>query len=312
MVLRGGFMAKKFLSVIIVPHTKTSTRTLSFSRRTLRILAGGGAILALVLAVFLTDYVSMNVIRHRYKALTREAAEQKAKIADYERSINELKTTVANFENYTKKLNIMVGLKSPDVLKAPAGLGGGASEPETSEPGASVPAGAPQSESPAQGSIQGLIQKAQSIESNLNSLVSISESTSLRLATTPSIMPVAGWVSSGFGVRADPFTGREQMHWGLDISTNTGNPIVATADGIVLQVLTDKYLGKHIILSHGNGITTLYGHMSGFAIVAGQTVKRGDVIGYVGMTGKAVGPHVHYEVHKDGKPVNPYNFILEE
>jgi len=300
-------MAKKFLSVIIVPHTKTSTRTLSFTRRTLKLLGGSGAFLALAMAAFLTDYVSMNVIRHRYRILERETAEQKVKIADYEKSINQLQATVTSFENYTKKLNVMVGLKSPDILKGPAGLGGGAPEAEPSETAAVPPAQV----SPT-GSIQGLIQKAQSIETNLNSLVNITESASLKLATTPSIMPVAGWVSSGFGMRVDPFTGREQMHWGLDISTNTGNPIMAPADGIVLQVVTDKYLGKHVILSHGNGITTTFGHMSNFNVRAGQQVKRGDVIGYVGQTGKAVGPHVHYEVHRDGKPVNPYNFILEE
>jgi len=297
-------MAKKFLSVIIVPHTKTSTRTLSFTRRTLKLLGGSGAFLALALAAFLTDYASMNVIRHRYRMLERETAEQKVKIADYEKSISQLQATVINFENYTKKLNVMVGLKSPDVLKGPAGLGGGAPEADA----AAVP---PAQVSP-QGSIHGLIQKARSIETNLNSLVSVTESASLKLATTPSIMPAAGWVSSGFGMRVDPFTGREQMHSGLDISTNYGNPIVAPADGIVLQILTDKYYGKHVILSHGNGITTLFGHMSNFNVRAGQQVKRGSVIGYVGQTGKAVGPHVHYEVHVDGKPVNPYNYILEE
>jgi len=300
-------MAKSFLSIIIVPHTKTSTRTLSFSRRSLKALAGTGIFVALALAVFLTDYISMNVIRQRYKSLTREAAEQKTKIADYEKSIGDLQAKVTNFENFAKKLNVMAGLKSPDVLKAPAGLGGGASD---SDPGESAPAAGPQALS--QGSIQGLSQKAQSVESNLNSLVNFFESQSLKLATTPSIMPTAGWISSQFGMRADPFTGREQMHWGVDISTNTGNPIVATADGIVLQVLTDKYLGKHVILSHGNGITTLYGHMNGFAVRAGQQVKRGDVIGYVGQTGKAVGPHVHYEVHRDGKPVNPFWYLLDE
>lgn len=304
-------MAKKFLSIIIVPHTKTSTRTLSFSQRTLRTLAGTGIFLALVLAVFLTDYISMNVIRQRYKSLTRETADQKLKIADYEKSIGELQAKVTNFENFAKKLNVMAGLKSPEVLKAPAGLGGGAPESEAADPGETVPpAGGPQTLS--QGSIQGLNQKAQSVESNLSSLVNFFESQSLRLATTPSIMPTAGWISSQFGMRADPFTGRDQMHWGVDISTNTGNPIVATADGIVLQVLTDKYLGKHVVLSHGNGITTIYGHMNGFAVRAGQQVKRGEIIGYVGQTGKAVGPHVHYEVHRDGKPVNPYWFLLDE
>jgi len=306
-------MAKKFLSVIIVPHTKTSTKTFSFSRRKLRNLAGLGVFLSLALVVFLGDYVSMNVIRQRYKSLTRETEEQKVKIAGYEKSISELQATVSNYENYAKKLNVMVGLKSPDVLKAPAGLGGGASEGETSEPSENVPASGPQAVT--QGSIQGLIEKAQSVESNLNSLVSFSESTSLRLATTPSIMPTAGWLSSPFAVRIDPFTGKSQMHWGIDVSTNEGNPIYATADGIVIKVQKDKYLGNNVTISHGNGITTVYGHMKDTktsVVHEGESVKRGDIIGYVGQTGKAVGPHVHYEVHKDGKPINPYNFILEE
>jgi murein DD-endopeptidase MepM/ murein hydrolase activator NlpD len=306
-------MAKKFLSVIIVPHTKTSTKTFSFSRRKLRTLAGLGVFLCLSLIVFLGDYVAMNVIRQRYRALTRETEEQKVKIAEYEKSISELQATVSNYESYAKKLNVMVGLKSPDVLKAPAGLGGGASEAETSEASENVPPGGPQTVT--QGSIQGLIEKAQSVESNLNSLVSISESTNLRLATTPSIMPTAGWLSSPFAVRTDPFTGKSQMHWGIDVSTNEGNPIYATADGIVIKVQKDKYLGNNVTISHGNGITTVYGHMKDQKIRVvheGQSVKRGDIIGYVGQTGKAVGPHVHYEVHKDGKPINPYNFILEE
>jgi len=303
-------MAKKFLSVIIVPHTKTSTRTLSFSRRGLRFLAGTGIVLALALAAFLADYINMNVIRQRYRNLTRETAEQRAKIADYEKTVGELQARVTNMEVQAKKLNVMAGLKSADVLKAPAGLGGGPSEGEPPDPGTVVPPSGAQSLP--QGSIQGLTQKALSVESNLNTLVNFFETQNLRLATTPSIMPAAGWLSSQFGVRPDPFTGRETMHWGVDISTNLGNPIVSTADGIVLEILNDKYLGKHIIISHGNGFTTLYGHMDGFAVRAGQKVKRGDVIGYVGQTGKALGPHVHYEVHKDGKPVNPYWYLLDE
>ena len=97
-------------------------------------------------------------------------------------------------------------------------------------------------------------------------------------------------MSSVFGHRNDPFTGAWTMHWGLDISTNTGNPIMATADGIVIKVQTDKYLGKNVTISHGNGFTTVYGHMSNFAVKAGQKVKRRDIIGYIGQTGKAAGP----------------------
>jgi len=304
-------MAKKHLSVIIVPHTKTSTKTLSFSQRALKFLAVGGAVLGLALAAVLVDYVRMSVIRGRYKALRAETAEQKMTIADYEKSIGELKATISHFESYTKKLNVMAGLKSPDVLTAPAGIGGGdpgkSEEPEPEQ--APVPSG-PQSFS--QGMIQNLNQKAVSIESNLNSLLNFFESDSLRLASTPSIVPAVGWLASDYGYRDDPFTGVRTMHYGIDISTNVGNPIMATADGIVIKVQTDKYLGKNVTISHGNGFTTVYGHMSNFAVKAGQKVKRRDIIGYIGQTGKAAGPHVHYEVWRDGKRLNPYFYILEE
>jgi murein DD-endopeptidase MepM/ murein hydrolase activator NlpD len=307
-------MAKKHISVIIVPHTKTSTKTLCFSQRALKILAVGGIVFGLVLLAVLVDYVRMSVIRGRYKALRVETAEQRSTIAGYERSISELQTKISNLESYTKKLNVMAGLKSPDVLTAPAGVGGGdpgkgEPEPEINPSEAPAPRG-PQIINP--GTIQNLSQKAQSLENNLASLLNFFESDSLRLASTPSIMPAAGWISSVFGHRNDPFTGAWTMHWGLDISTNIGNPIMATADGIVIKVETDKYLGKNVTISHGNGYTTVYGHMSNFAVKAGQKVKRRDIIGYIGQTGKAAGPHVHYEVFKDGKRVNPRNFLLEE
>jgi murein DD-endopeptidase MepM/ murein hydrolase activator NlpD len=306
-------MAKKFLSVIIVPHTKTSTRTLCFSQRKLKVLAGSGALLVLALVVFLVDYVSMSAIRQRYKALTRETAEQKIKIADYEKSIGELQAAVSNSETLTKKLNILLGLKSPEVLKSPAGVGGGGSDTDAADSGGSVPPAGPQGLP--QGSIQGLIQRAQNAENNLSIAVNAGESKLVGLAMRPSVMPTAGWVSSPFGMRTDPFTGNVQMHWGIDISTNEGNPVHATGDGIVIKVVKDKYLGNNVTISHADGITTVYGHLMDTktrVVREGQSVKRGDVIGYVGHTGKALGPHVHYEVHCDGKPVNPYSYILEE
>jgi murein DD-endopeptidase MepM/ murein hydrolase activator NlpD len=310
-------MAKKHLSVIIVPHTKTSTRTLCFSQKTLKILMIGGAALGLVLLAVLVDYARMSVIRARYKALRVETAEQKSTIEGYEKSITELQTKISHLESYTKKLNVMAGLKSPDVLTAPAGVGGGEPGKDESpdlyiEPPATAAAAPRGPQVIGLGTVQNLSQKAQSIESNLNSLLSFFESDSLRLASTPSIMPTAGWISSVYGHRNDPFTGAWVMHWGLDISTNLGNPIMATADGIVIKVETDRYLGKNITISHGNGYTTVYGHMSNFAVKAGQKVKRRDIIGYIGQTGKAAGPHVHYEVFKDGKRIDPRNFLLEE
>jgi murein DD-endopeptidase MepM/ murein hydrolase activator NlpD len=302
-------MAKKHISLIIVPHTKTSTKTLSFSKKTIKILAWTGGFLVLALLVFLVDYVSMSGLRGRHKALTLTSAEQTKRIQDYETFTAQLQATITNYEEYAKKLNIMAGWKSPDIITGPAGLGSGPSD--ENYPGETVPEdGDPQTLPP--NSVQRLGERALSVKNNLSTLLDFFEGDAMRLASTPSIMPTAGWLSSPFGYRDDPFTGVRTMHWGIDISTNMDNPIVTTADGIVLKVLTDKILGRYVTISHGYGYTTVYGHMNRFAVKAGQKVKRGDIIGYIGMSGKAKGPHVHYEVRRDGKRVNPWDYFQEE
>jgi murein DD-endopeptidase MepM/ murein hydrolase activator NlpD len=160
--------------------------------------------------------------------------------------------------------------------------------------------------------IQNLTQKAESVEKNLGSLVNLMESQEARLATTPTIWPTQGWVSSPFGYRLDPFTGKRTLHRGIDIATNAGNPVVAPADGTVIEATFDKFFGKTVILSHGGGVVTQYGHLDKYVVKPGQKLRRGDLLGYVGKTGKALGPHLHYEVRINDSSVNPYNYILEE
>jgi murein DD-endopeptidase MepM/ murein hydrolase activator NlpD len=129
------------------------------------------------------------------------------------------------------------------------------------------------------------------------------------LTSTPSIMPVQGWFSHGFGWRKDPFTGRRQFHRGIDIVADHGTPILATADGVVSRATRLSDYGKTLDLSHGHGYVTRYGHMSELLVRAGQQVRRGDVIGRVGSTGRSTGPHVHYEVFRDGRRVNPWRYL---
>ena len=116
-------------------------------------------------------------------------------------------------------------------------------------------------------------------------------------------------MASGFGYRTDPFTKARKMHEGMDFTAKTGTPIYATGDGVVKSA--DNSLsgyGNHIEINHGFGYLTLYAHLSKYKVRPGQRVKRGDIIGYVGSTGRSQAPHLHYEVHKDGKVVNPINF----
>jgi murein DD-endopeptidase MepM/ murein hydrolase activator NlpD len=128
-------------------------------------------------------------------------------------------------------------------------------------------------------------------------------------AATPSIWPTVGWLSAGFGQRPDPLTGEASYHGGLDISTDRGSPVVATADAAVESAEWTGNYGNLIVLDHGLGIKTRYGHLSGFAVKRGASVKRGDVIGYVGATGRTTGPHLHYEILTNGQVINPLQLL---
>ncbi|EPR42444.1 Peptidase M23 [Desulfovibrio sp. X2] len=130
------------------------------------------------------------------------------------------------------------------------------------------------------------------------------------LASTPSIWPVEGWITSPFGYRTSPFTGTREFHKGLDISCPMGSPIYAPAKGKVAFAGRDSGYGLSITLEHGAGLSTKYGHLHRLAIKPGQTVSRGELIGYAGTSGRSTGPHLHYEVRLNGVPVNPMRYIL--
>jgi murein DD-endopeptidase MepM/ murein hydrolase activator NlpD len=148
---------------------------------------------------------------------------------------------------------------------------------------------------------------------SLDYILKLAKAKNKLLSAIPAIQPVRNEnlkrMASGFGYRTDPFTKARKMHEGMDFTAKVGTPIFATGDGVVAQAdnRASGY-GNHIVIRHGYGYDTLYGHLSKYNVKAGQRVKRGDVIGYVGSTGRSEGPHLHYEVHKDGKVVNPLNF----
>jgi murein DD-endopeptidase MepM/ murein hydrolase activator NlpD len=131
----------------------------------------------------------------------------------------------------------------------------------------------------------------------------------LRANSAPSLWPVEGAITGSFGERIDPFNGEGAFHSGVDISAAIGQPVIAPADGIVVFADFSGGYGRAIILDHGHGITTRYGHLASFAVAAGQYVHRGDTIGYVGSSGRSTGPHLHYEVRINDTPVNPHKYL---
>ena len=134
----------------------------------------------------------------------------------------------------------------------------------------------------------------------------------LLLASTPSIWPTRGWVTSDFGVRLDPYTAERVMHRGLDSATPHGQSVYAPSDGTVVYAGPEAGYGKVLVIDHGYGVKTRFGHLSKLEVKTGDRVKRGQLVGAVGNTGRSTGPHLHYEVRVNGIPENPRKFILEE
>ncbi len=158
------------------------------------------------------------------------------------------------------------------------------------------------------------IMKAIAIQSvSLDEITKLAKQKALLLKSIPAIQPIKNeelkHMASGFGYRSDPFTKIRKFHNGMDFSAKSGTPIYATGDGIVKKADgTVSGFGNHVEINHGYGYMTLYAHLSKYKVRAGQKVKRGDIIGFVGSTGRSEAPHLHYEVHKNGEVVNPLNF----
>lgn len=294
-------MGKKFLSLIVIPHTKTSSRTLSFSKRAVKSVMWAGIVGGVLLLGVTADYIRIQLSHQTYSALKAENLKQKQEIEQYQGQFSALQNNVGKLEEYVGKINLYAGISSPDKLSSPGAVG----DPRAEQ---AIP-GSPGQLSP--GNLQNMKLKTEDIQKNFDTLVKVFENQSSLLASTPSIWPTNGWPSSGVGWRLDPFTGKQAWHSGLDIAAAFGNPVVAPADGYVIQTTYDKYYGNSIQINHGGGLTTLYGHLSKIEVNSGQKVKRGEEIGKVGSTGRSLGTHLHYEIRNNGKIVDPRTYILD-
>lgn len=152
----------------------------------------------------------------------------------------------------------------------------------------------------------------QGIENRLTTVRDDVDRRNALAAATPSIWPAHGWLSSIVGSRTDPITGGADYHAGLDISADHGSPVYATADGVVIHASREGAYGNLITIDHGYGLETRYGHLSGYEVKPGAKVKRGEVVGRVGATGRATGSHLHYEVRVNGRLLNPLQLLLQQ
>lgn len=299
---REAFMKEKYLSLIIIPHKKGNQRIFSISKKTFKTISILIPSVCLVMGVFLVDYFTMNKTRQKYKNLKIEYTQQKVTIAQYRDSISGLQDYISEFEQYRKKLNVIAGLKSQDKLEGEPGVGGPGSDQEIISPELNQDLSV----------LQNITDQAKGISANFNTLMDHYVSQKVVLDNTPSIMPTQGYWASPYGWRDDPFTGKRAFHSGVDIATQKGNAVLATADGIIISTNYESRGGKTIKISHTKtGYITVYCHLDKFLVKQGQRIKRGDIIGLVGNTGRTRSPHVHYEVRLNGKKLNPWYYILD-
>ncbi|MEM7581825.1 MAG: M23 family metallopeptidase [Acidobacteriota bacterium] len=282
-------------TIIFVPHARAKFRKWRFSTLQVGLLLGTlafftiGGIFAAV-AFFNTSFDSGQLEQVRAENESLRTVNQ-----GFETSIRDLETQVADYQQRIHKLAIVAGLTelSPS---AEAGIGG--TDPLQDRTGMN-------------GQLAALEETLQEMSGGMRMLeVKLGERSSL-ISATPAIAPVRGLLTSGFGYRSDPFTAQRVMHRGIDIVAPAGKEVWATGDGIVTRAGRSQGLGNAVFVSHGFGFSTRYGHMSKVLVEEGQRVRRGDVVGLVGSTGRSTGTHLHYEVHVDGQAVNPLGYILD-
>ncbi len=297
-------MLNKKLVFMLITDSRDKLRQFQLSYRLIFGCAAIAAFLFIANILLTTSFVRSQVSTLEIKKLRSENAFLSKKFEDLKGRVSKISDIYGDLVEKEIVIRNIFNLPEISLDERQLGIGG----PENSGAG-----------------ISSSVQLANSTESNVEALLRLahfekekyeevynvlSDKKSL-LDHTPSIMPTRGHFSRGFGMKLDPFTGNQQFHSGVDIANRTGAPIYATADGVVkFAAFSDGGLGNLIEIDHGFGYMSRYGHLSRIKAVSGQNITRGTLIGYVGSTGYSTGPHLHYEVVKDDRQVNPMDYIV--
>lgn len=289
-------MTRKQHTIIVVPHARARFRQFQVTSRLLWSV-GIAVSLSLVLGMVFGLLWIQSIRKNReVSTLVAENQDLRGRTKTLNSKLESLEKLLAEFEERTRRLSIVAGLSGVDD-SGTGGVGGLTALPADY---------ASHSEAVLEEtSRRGLLLSGR--------LGQVEQSLSLqadRLALTPTLAPTVGVLTAGYGLRSDPFTGRQEFHMGIDISSPKGGRVVAPANGTVVRVRWESGYGRVVEIAHGFGVRTLYAHLEAPRVVEGQRVRRGDLVGLVGSTGRSTGPHLHYEVQVGGKPVNPLDYVL--
>lgn len=277
-------------TIIFVPHSRARFRKLRISSRQL-MAAAGALVLLTAISTFTTWSFFTNTIDRSELSRVRDENEQlRLTNRSFEGSIHSLEKQLNEFEERTRQLAIVAGLDNLQSTPE-TGIGGSTTDFDPS--------------------LESLNGRAGQITSGLDQVADSLDEINRWRRSMPTVAPVRGILTSGFGYRSDPVSGRRANHAGVDIATAPGREVSAPAPGLVVQAGRVGGLGNSVSISHGYGVTTRYGHLSKISVVPGQRLEEGDVLGLVGSTGKSTGYHLHYEVRENGRAKNPIYYLLD-
>ena len=296
------------ITLMYVPGPAGTIRRFHLRRSWIHRAMAAAIVLLAATLVLSVDYVRVRQDAVELDSLRAETRAQREQLVDYADKMELISNQLAALGRLDRKLRVITNLDPSDPLPLPGigGIEGGLLE-------AHQLTGLTR-ERRHQRMLEGLgrlSEAAGSEEKSLVSLIEHLEDQTAQLVRTPSIAPTKGWVTSAFGYRTSPFTGNREFHRGVDIAARKGTPIIAPADSQVRFAGQRRHLGNTVILRHGYGVDTVYGHLSEVVVKRGQKVKRGETIALMGTTGRSTGPHLHYQVEVNGVPVNPRNYILD-
>ncbi|MBW2568581.1 MAG: M23 family metallopeptidase [Deltaproteobacteria bacterium] len=303
------------LTFFILSASGSPVKQTTVSKSFLRFLGIFASACLIVFSSVVYDYYNVKKASIKIRGVENDIISQMDEITSQRKQINKfadeincLKTKLVELNNFEKKIRIIANIEKNDVQDNLFGVGGSIPEDLDTEVPLTERHNSLLREMHEQTNLLKLASTDQ--EEGFESLLKHLEEQRNLLASTPTIRPVKGWISSKFGYRKSPFTGLREFHKGLDIATRMGTPVIASADGIVTYSGRKGLMGNMVAIDHGYGIITRYAHLKKTLKKRGEAVKRGDTIGLVGNTGRSTGPHVHYEVHLNGIPVNPEKYIL--
>ena len=289
-------MRKHFYILFVARGEDGQLRKISIPVQYLYVFVVGAAIGFLSLTGIASSYARMLLKVSRFNQLRTEKEALKNRYSRLEQVAKEKDIQVASLGSLASEVSALYGLKSERMLVT-------ASTEDLRD--AQVSSSLDQLYALKTSALSG----AATIGISLGLSRNVTTADWLRVSASPNLWPVEGQVTGSFGERIDPFNGEGAFHCGVDISASYGQPVIATADGVVMFADFMGGYGREVTIDHGHGISTRYGHLANFAVISGQQVHRGDIIGYVGLSGRSTGPHLHYEVRINDTPVNPHKYL---